>query len=144
MRLLARLQPYALLLLRLVLGFTMVYHSWDKVMPSDGLLHAYRHHTLLSAFEHFNQFVATLGIPRWLGYVSTTTEFLGGLCLVLGWLTRFWAFLVTINMLVALAAVNLRQGYSGSEYSMALATMACLLVTTGSGALSLDRRFGVA
>jgi putative oxidoreductase len=143
-RFLARLQPWAILLVRLTVGFSMVYHSWSKVYPADGLMHGYRHHTLLSSFEHFNQFVATLGLPRWLGYVSTVTEFLGGLCLLLGLLTRFWALLICTNMLVALAIVNVKHGYTGSEYSVALVAMAFLLFTTGSGAFSLDRKFRVA
>ncbi len=144
MRFLARLQPYSVLLIRLAVGFAMVYHSWGKVLPAGGLVHAYRHHTLLSSLEHFNDFVATLGLPRWLGYCSTVTEFAGGLFLLAGLLTRLWALLVCVNMLVALATVNVRHGYAGSEYSVALAVMAFLLLTAGGGALSLDRRFGVA
>ncbi len=143
MRFLARLQPWAILLLRLAVGFSMVYHSWGKALPADGLVHAYRHHTLLSSVERFNAFVATLGLPRWLGYVSTATEFLGGWCLLAGLLTRFWALLLAINMLVALVTVNVHHGYSGSEYTLALIAMAFLLFTTGSGALALDRKFGI-
>ena len=142
-RFLARLQPWAILLVRLALGFTMVYHSWGKVLPADGLVHAYRRHTLLSSVQHFNDLVVTLHLPRWLGYVSTVTEFFGGLCLIAGLLTRFWALLVCLNMLVALAFVNLHHGYAGSEYSLALACMAFLLFTTGSGAASFDRRLGI-
>lgn len=144
MRFLARLQPYAILLIRLVVGISMVYHSWGKVMPADGLVHAYRQHTLLSSFEHFNDFVVTLHLPRWLGYLSTVTEFLGGVCLVLGLLTRLWGLMICGNMLVALAFVNVRHGYAGSEYSLALVVMAFLLLTAGGGAWSLDRKFGVA
>ena len=144
MRSLAKLQPYALMLVRVVLGVAMVYHSWTKVYPADGLQHAVRHGQLLASVEHFNDFVAHLGLPRWLGYFSTATEFLGGLCLLLGLLTRIWALLVAINMMVAIVTVNAHRGYPGSEYSLALTVMALLLVTAGSGALSLDRRFGLA
>ena len=143
MRSLAKLQPYALLLIRLVVGLSMVYHSWDKVMPSDGLRHAYYNHHLLAPEEHFNAFVASLGMPAWSGYLSTATEFIGGLLLIAGLLTRFWAFLVTINMLVAVLLVNRHHGYAGSEYSLALIAMAFLLCTAGSGSLALDRRFGI-
>lgn len=142
MRTLARLQPYALMLLRLVVGFAMVYNSWTKVMPADGLRHAYVHHHLLGSVERFNDFVVTLHLPRWLGYVSTITEFFGGLFLILGLLTRFWALLVAINMLVALVTVNIHHGYAGSEYSLALLAIALMLVTAGSGSYALDRRFG--
>lgn len=143
MRTLARLQPLALMLLRLVVGVALIYNSWSKVIPPDGFRHAYLHHHLLGAVEHFNDFVVTLHLPRWLGYVSTATEFVGGLCLVLGLLTRFWAVMVAINMLVALVMVNIHHGYSGSEFTLSLIAMALMLVTAGSGSYSLDRRFGI-
>ena len=143
MRSLAKLQPYALMMLRLAVGFSMVYHSWGKVYPSDGLQHAIQHGHLLASFEHFNDFVASLGLPRWLGYVSTVTEFFGGLFLILGLLSRFWAFMVAGNMVVALITVNRHHGYAGSEYTLAIIVMAFMIFTAGSGALSLDRRFGI-
>lgn len=138
-RFLNRLQPWSLFLVRVTVGFAMVFYSHSKVYPAGGL---HRGH-LLAAVEHFNDFVVTLGLPRWLGYVSTATEFLGGLCILLGLFTRFWALMIAGNMLVALATVNYHHGYSGSEVSLALVAMSLMLVTAGSGALSLDRRFGL-
>src|SRR5665213_200705 len=93
-RALARLQPFALMLLRLAVGVALVHYSWGKVYPSDGLRHAYSHHHLLGSVERYNDYVVGLHLPRWLGYVSTVTEFFGGFCLILGVLTRFWAVLV--------------------------------------------------
>ncbi len=138
-RFLARLQPSAILVLRLTLGVTLIYHSWSKVYPPGGFHHGH----YLAAVEKFNDLVVRLGMPRFLGYISTLTEFAGGLFLILGLLTRFWSFLVLINMLVALVTVNLHRGYSGSEYTLALIAIAFLLLTTGSGAFSLDRRISL-
>jgi putative oxidoreductase len=87
--------------------------------------------------------VATLGLPYWLGYVSIMTEFFGGLFLILGLLTRFWAFMIMGNMLVALWTVNRHHGYEGSEYTLALICMAFMLVVAGSGAAAMDRRMGI-
>ena len=143
MRSLARLQPFALMLLRLAVGVSMVYNSWQKVYPAEGLGHAYSHHHLLVSFEHFNGYVVTLHLPRWLGYFSTVTEFFGGLFVIAGLLTRFWAAMIAINMMVAIAAVTIHHGYAGSQYSIALVVMALMLVTAGSGSYSLDRRFGI-
>jgi putative oxidoreductase len=139
-RFLARQQPWALTLIRLALGIALVFYSWNKVYPQGG----FHHGNYLAPEQHFNDFVAHLGLPRWLGYISTATEFLGGICLLLGLLTRFWAFLATINMLVAIFTVNIHHGYSGSEFSISLAVMAFLLLTTGAGKLALDRRLGLA
>jgi len=138
-RSLNKLQPWALTLLRLVLGVAMVVHGWEKLIPAGGL---HRGHPL-AGFDAFNHFVASLGLPYWLGYVSIVTEFIGGIFVILGLLTRFWALMIAGNLLVALVKVDLHHGYSGSEYTLALIGMAVLLVTTGSGALSLDRRFSI-
>ena len=97
----------------------------------------------MAALNHWAHFVQGLGLPPWLGYVSALTEFLGGIFLILGLLTRFCAFLVTINMLVALVRVNLHKGYSGAEYSIALAAMAFLILVAGPGKAALDRRLGL-
>ncbi len=138
-RSLSKLQPWALTLLRLVLGASMLYHGWEKLIPAGGLSRAHP----LAGIESFNHFVTTLGLPYWLGYVSVATEFAGGAFLILGLLTRFFGFLVVINMLVAIWTVNMRHGYAGSEYSLALVAMAFMLVVAGSGALALDRRLGI-
>ena len=125
-------------MLRLVLGAAMVYHGWAKVAPAHGL-----HGDLFSGVRHFSGYVASLGLPGWLGYLSAATEFFGGMLLVLGLLTRFAAFMVAGNMLVALFAVDLHHGYAGSEYVLALVAIAVMLMTTGGGAASVDQRVGL-
>lgn len=125
------LQPFAALLMRLALGASMIFHGYSKVVPHGAL-------------DHHAHYVASLGLPYWLGYVSALTEFAGGILLVLGLLTRFAAFLISINMLVALITVNRHHGYSGSEYSLALFVIAAMLVFYGAGTLALDRKIGFA
>ena len=137
-RWLKSLEPWAATLLRLVLGASMMYHGWAKVAPLHGL-----HGDLLSGVRHFTVYVASLGLPGWLGYISAATEFFGGILLVLGLLTRFAALMVAGNMLVALFAVNLHHGYEGSEFTLALAAMAVMLAATGGGAASVDQRVGL-
>jgi putative oxidoreductase len=125
------LQPCGALLMRLVLGISMVIHGYPKVIPHGAL-------------SHHAHFVASLGLPYWLGYVSAFTEFAGGILLIIGLLTRFAAFMVSINMLVALVTVNRHHGYSGSEYPLTLLVIAIMLVLYGAGSLALDRKFGLA
>jgi len=57
-----RLQPLALLLLRLVLGAIMIAHGYHKVF---------------GGFHHHMETVASLGLPQWLAYLSAGTEFFG-------------------------------------------------------------------
>jgi len=66
-----RLQPLALLVMRLVLGAIMIAHGYHKVF---------------GGFIIIWIFVGSLGIPRWLAYFSAGTEFFGGIAIVLDYL----------------------------------------------------------
>ena len=132
------LQPWGALLMRLILGWAMLYNGWDKVIPKGG----FHGHNTFAAVDHFSQFVVHLGMPYWLGVLSCFSEFFGGLCLLLGLFTRLFAFLIAINMAVALVAVNMHHGYSGSAYTLALIALAIMLLFHGPGALAADRKLG--
>ena len=134
------LQPWGALFLRLVLGTAMLYHGWSKVIPAGG----FHGGNAFSAIERHSHYVASLGLPYWLGIVSALTEFVGGALLLLGLFTRFAALLVAVNMLVALVMVNRHHGYGGSEYSLALLVIALMLLFYGAGICALDRKLGFA
>jgi putative oxidoreductase len=119
------LQPFGVLLMRFALGAAMVVHSYDKVIPHGAL-------------NHYAHYIASLGMPYWLGYVSAFTEFAGGILLILA------AFMISINMAFAIILVNRHHGYSGSEYSLALFVIAAMLTFYGAGTLALDRKIGFA
>jgi putative oxidoreductase len=121
-----RVQPLGFFVLRVVLGIIMVVHGYHKVF---GGLH------------HHAQFVAGLGMPAWLGYVSSFTEFLGGIALIAGVLTRFAALAVCIDMCVAIAKVHWHNGLTGQggfEFPLSLAAISFALIFTGAGAISVD------
>lgn len=129
MRYLDRLQPLALLLMRISLGVIMVAHGYHKVF---GGLHRHA------------QMVASMGIPSWLGYVSAFTEFLGGLFILAGFFTRPAAFAVCINLSVAIAKVHWHNGllggpdHPGYEFPLAAATLAFALIFFGGGPIAID------
>ena len=126
MRYLDRLQPLALLLMRLALGVIMLVHGSHKVF---GGLH------------HHAQFVASLGLPAWTGYLSSFTEFLGGLLVIAGLFTRAAAFAICINMAVAIVKVHWHNGLSadhGFEFPLSLAVLAFALIFFGAGPISID------
>jgi putative oxidoreductase len=133
------LQPWGAFFLRLVLGVAMIYNGYDKVIPHGGF-----HGNAFSALDHHSHYVASLGLPYWLGYVSALTEFIGGILILLGLLTRFAAFLIACNMMVAIVMVTRHHGYSGSEYALALFVIALMLLFYGAGACALDRKIGFA
>ena len=129
MRYLDRLQPLALLVMRLVLGAIMTAHGYHKVF---GGLHGFVHA------------VGSMGLPSWLGYISAFTELLGGLLLIIGFFTRPAAFAISINLSVAIWKVHLHNGLLGSpdhpgyEFPLAAATLAFALIFFGGGPISLD------
>ena len=124
MRYLDRLQPLALLLMRLTLGAIMVVHGYHKVFWG---------------LHHHAQMVGGLGLPERLGYVSSFTEFVGGLLILAGFFTRVAAFALCIDLVVAIWKVHLHNGLIGSpdrpgyEFPLAAATLAVAYDTTSWG-----------
>jgi putative oxidoreductase len=126
LRYLDRLQPLALLVMRLALGAIMVGHGYHKVF---GGLH------------HHVQLVTSVGLPAWLAYVSAFTEFLGGLLVLIGLFTRCAAFAICIDLSVAIAKVHIHNGLMGDkgyEFPLALAALAFGLIFLGGGAIAFD------
>jgi putative oxidoreductase len=126
LRFLDRLQPLALLALRVTLGVIMLAHGSIKV---------HRH------MSEFASYIASLGLPLWLGYASAFTEFVGGILLITGTFTRLAAFFVFLNMCVAIGKVHWQHGLLGAggyEFALALCTMAFALVFYGAGPISID------
>lgn len=130
MKFLERLQPLGLLVLRLVLGAIMIAHGFPKAF---------------GGVHHHVEFVRSLGIPGWLGYLSIAAELGGGILLVVGFLTRFVALCVLIDMLVAIFTVHLKNGFLGQgnyQFPLALAAMAFSLILFGSGPIAIDWLWG--
>jgi len=126
LRYLDRLQPLALLAMRLTLGVVMVAHSYPKVF---GGLH------------HYAEFITSLGLPVWAAYLSAFVEFFGGLLVLVGLFTRPAAFAICINLCVAIWKVHLHKGLTGNggmELPLAVATLAFALFFFGSGPIAMD------
>ena len=116
-----RLQPLALLVMRLVLGAIMIAHGYHKVF---------------GGFHHHMDMVGSLGLPRWLAYFSAGTEFFGGIGIVLGLFTRFFSLAFVIEMAVAIWKVHFKSGLMGSngfEFPLAVAAIAFALVCFDGG-----------
>jgi putative oxidoreductase len=80
-------------------------------------------------------------LPGISAVVVTLVEFLGGLALFIGLLTRWAALLLAINMSVAVLAVHLKNGFflpAGFEYAFTLLAANVALLLTGPGVCALD------
>lgn len=117
----------ALLGLRLYFGLVLAFaHGWGKV--SD-----------LGAFVLK---VKKLGfpLPELLGPAAALSEFLGGILLALGLLTRVSAVFVATTMLTAAFYVHADDPFARKELALAFALAALAVLAAGPGRLSLDHR----
>jgi putative oxidoreductase len=130
------LQRLAVLLLRLLLGVVFVMHGSQKLLGGGGI-------------EGFAAGLAKMGIEPHvlLAWVVAITEFVGGICIIFGFLTRFWAAGLVIDMAVAVFKVHLVNGFfvskNGFELALTLGVLALAVVFTGPGSLSVDRAAGI-
>ncbi|MFI5072365.1 MAG: DoxX family protein [Terriglobales bacterium] len=126
MRFLDRLQPFALFVLRLVLGVIMIAHGSGKVF---------------GGLSHHVQMVSGLGLPGWLAYFSAAAEFFGGILVIAGFLTRFAALGILVDMVVAIWKVHWKNGLMGDhgyQFPLAVAAIAFALIFFGAGPISFD------
>ena len=122
------LQSWGIALLRVIVGIIFLMHGGQK---------------LFMGFQNVAGFLGSLGIPlpNLGAIVLTAVEFLGGIALILGLLTRCAAALLTIDMLVALLTYHVKNGFflpKGVEFAMLLLAANITLMLAGAGALSVD------
>lgn len=120
--------PYSWTILRVVVGFIMAAHGWQKVQD-------------VGAFAG-NLEQMGFPLPLFNAYLATAGELLGGLGLMLGLITRLAAFGVFATMAVAVFGVHLPNGLfakdGGFEYPITLLVVALFFMANGAGPYSLD------
>lgn len=139
-KLLKTSDDYGLTLLRLVLGIVFFAHGAQKVLGWWG---GYGFTGTMGFFT------GTMGIPAPLAFLAIMAEFLGGLGLIAGAVTRIAAFGIFSVMAVAVLKVHLPFGLfmnwygsqkgEGFEYHLLAMAMAGALMLRGAGPLSADR-----
>ena len=131
MNFLNRLQPLALLVLRLALGTIMIAHGWQMI--------ADRMQGIIGVIHH-------MGLPTFMAYLVVAAEFVGGILVVIGFLTRLAALAILVDMLVAIFKVHLPHGLfasnGGFEFPMACGAIAFALIFTGAGPIAIDWLWG--
>jgi putative oxidoreductase len=132
----------AFTILRLVLGIVFLAHGSQKML---GWFGGYGFKATMGFFTQ------TAHIPAVFAFLAIAAEFFGGLGLIVGLLSRIAAFGIAVNMLVAILAVHLPNGFfmnwtgqqkgEGFEYHLLVLAMTVALMIRGGGAFSLDRAF---
>jgi putative oxidoreductase len=124
---------------RLALGIIFFAHGSQKVL---GWFGGYGFRATMDAFTQ------QMGIPALFAFLALMAEFLGGIGLILGLLTRIAAFGVACVMLVAVVMVHHQFGLfmnwagnqkgEGIEYHLLALAITIVLMVKGGGALSVD------
>jgi putative oxidoreductase len=113
-------------------GIVFVAHGWQKVhMGVHGVA----------------GFLGAIGIPApsVSAAVLIAVEFLGGIALILGLGTRWVSLLLAFDMMVAILAVHLKNGFflpTGYEFALTLLAASISLALTGGGNGSMDSAIG--
>jgi putative oxidoreductase len=135
-------EKWAPLTLRVPLGVIFFAHGAQKLL---GWFGGYGWH---GTMQYMTQ---SLHIPAPLAAIAILVEFLGGLALLAGALTRWAALLTAVEMLVAAVIVHLPNGFflnwandpnkgHGIEYNVALIGAALALMLMGGGRFSVDEQ----
>ena len=132
-------EDHLLTLLRICLGIIFFAHGAQKVFGWWG------GHGFSATLGGF----AGMGIPSFLGVLAIMAEFLGGILLVFGFLTRIGALGIAAVMAVAIFLVHAPHGLfmnwygtqrgEGFEYHLLAIAIAVTLMARGAGAWSIDR-----
>ena len=139
-KLLATDDNHATAILRLVLGVVFFAHGAQKML---GWFGGFGFSGTMGFFTNM------MHIPAALAFLAIAAEFFGGMGLILGFLTRIAAFGITVNMLVAIAAVHRAFGFfmnwsgqqkgEGFEFHLVVLAITVFLMIRGAGAFSIDR-----
>ena len=139
-KLLATVDDSTLTFMRLMLGIVFFAHGAQKAL---GWFGGYGFSGTMGFFT------TQMHIPAPLAFLAICAEFLGGLGLIFGFLTRIAAFGIAMNMLVAVLMVHRHIAFfmdwsgnqkgEGYEYHLLALAVAIPIIIRGAGAFSVDR-----
>ncbi|HKZ93081.1 MAG TPA: DoxX family protein [Candidatus Bathyarchaeia archaeon] len=123
---------WASLPLRLALGVAFVFHGYPKLFGPGA--------------KQTRDYMKTVGVPPLLTTLTALLELLGGIALVIGFLTPIVGILIAFEMVATtfLSKAKLqKKSMLGYELDIAYLAMALALVVLGGGPTSLDTLLGL-
>ena len=130
---------WSLTIVRAMLGLVIWPHGAQKLLAWFG---GHGPAGFVGAFEKIT------GLPGFLAWLVIIIEFVGAICLIIGFWTRFWAFSVLCLFIGIILIVHLPYGFfmnwggnqagEGFEFHLLVIGMAWALVVGGAGRLSVD------
>ena len=114
-----------LLILRVFIGGALLTHGWGK---------------MFGGLDGFTQGVAGMNIPlpQVSAFLAAFAESFGAILLALGLLTRPAAFLIVVNMAVAICVAHGGQPFASQEMAWLYLVPALFFLLKGAGRWSLD------
>lgn len=122
-------------MVRIIAGANLVPHGLNKLFGFWG-----------GSMTGFTEALSNMGYEpaAVLAWLVALTEVVGGICIVIGFLTRPAAAAATIFLFVAAFVQHLPQGFwwteGGYEYPMLWGVVTLAIFLRGGGAFSVDRR----
>ena len=129
-----KMLPITATLVRVVVGIMFLMHVWGKFNAGAARVAA--------------GFGNNYGLPMPLGFAYTAMgmELVGGICLIIGLFTRFWAAALAVEIGIALIVAHLPKGYSagagGYEYVLLIGVVLLAIAMRGGGPYSVDAKLG--
>ena len=126
---LAGLIQYVTLPLRIFLGIIFIAHGYPKLFK----------------FSEYKEKFAQMGLPSFVLILVGIAEFIGGLGVLAGFLTRFTTVIWSIMMIVATLMKSMKWNkglVDGYELDLVLLAGALTLFILGSGSYSIDSMIG--
>ena len=124
--------PLAWPLVRIAVGWNLTVHGWGKVTRGAG--------PYMKAFTDLGFEPATLWI-----YSALFVEFFGGIAIILGLFTRFFAAAAAIELAI-ITLIYWHTGFAwtrrGYEYTLMWGLICFAIALRGGGPYSLDRKIG--
>ena len=121
------LAAFGLLLVRLVAGFGLATHGYQKVFSGH--------------MDHFANGVREMGFPLPLvfAWLAALSELLGGILVALGLKARVAAAFAFITMSVAAFVANAHEPFAARELALLYLAAFGAILMIGAGKFSLDR-----
>ena len=124
--------PVAATLVRVVVGIMFVMHDWAKFNAGPARIAA--------NFGNYG-----LPMPDLFAYTAMGLELVGGVCLIIGLFTRFFAAALAVEMGIAFLFAHLPKGYAagpgGYEYVLLIGVVLLAIAMRGGGPYSVDHKF---
>ncbi len=128
----AQWQDFLLLVARVSFGWIFISSGWRKLMDIPA----------------FVKTMPNRGLPDFLGYIAPPVEFIGGVCIVLGFATRYAAVVMLLFVIIATFSSHrywnfppAQMGNQSAHFWKNVSMMggSVLLFITGAGRIALDR-----